>query len=235
MHPIFPARAVSPLTFFSLALLAALALFSTGCVSTANVGLPKDRLPQITGATMTTTARPRPDCAMFKAGNAMFGMVGGLAAVSAGNELVRKYDIQDPAPAMAEELVRHLATTLHVVPQAGQGVAIDTQDVPKIADAAQGKADLVLDVQTVNWSYFYLPTKWMHYRLMYTVKLRLIDVRTKQLVAEGFYAWKEPEGTAYPTYDEMIADNAAKIREDLKIASAAAVEAFKTGVLKPPS
>jgi hypothetical protein len=122
-----------------------------------------------------------------------------------------------------------------VVAQPGPGVTIDTQDIPKIAEAAQSKADLILDVQTVNWSYFYLPTKWMHYRLMYSVKLRLIDVRKKEVIAEGFYAWKDPENAIYPTYDEMIANNGAKIREQLQIASAAAVESFKKGVLKPAS
>jgi uncharacterized lipoprotein YajG len=217
-----------------LALLAAGTAFLTGCVSTTNVPIPQNRQAQLSGATLAVTERPIPAFADFKPSNAMFGMVGGLAAVGSGNELIRKYDIKDPAPKIGEALAQHLAAGWQVKPLTSVTVPIDTASVEEIAKAAAGKADLVLDVQTVNWSLFYLALKWNRYQVMYTVKLRLIDALKKELIAEGFHAWKTPESTGYSTHDELFADNAAVLRQRLDDGANAAIEAFRSGILKSP-
>jgi hypothetical protein len=216
-----------------LALFALGAVFLTGCVSTTNVPIPQNRLAQLSGATLAVTSRPIPAFADFKPSNAMFGMIGGLAAVGSGNDLIRKYDIKDPAPKIGDALMQHLATTWQVKPQPGVTVPIDTGNV-EIAKAAMGKADVVLDIQTVNWSLIYLALKWNRYQVIYTVKLRLIDVRKKELIAEGFNAWKTPESTGYSTYDELFANNAAVLRQRLDDGATSAIDAFRSGILKSP-
>jgi hypothetical protein len=219
----------------SLALLALSTIFLTGCVSTTNVPIQQNRLAQLSGATLAVTSRPVPAFADFKPSNAMFGMIGGLAAVSSGNELIREHNIKDPAPKIGDALAQHLAATWQMNPLSGVTVPIDTGNVEEIAKAATGKADVVLDIQTVNWSLFYLALKWNRYQVVYTVKLRLIDARKKELIAEGFNAWKTPESTGYSTYDELFADNASILRQRLDEGANAAIDAFLTGILKPPT
>jgi hypothetical protein len=211
--------------------IAAMAVALSGCVSTANVPVPKARFSQAGGSSISITSRPRPDFADFKPSNAMFGAVGGLAAVSSGNELIRKYDVQDPAALIAKELCDHLARLFKVVPQGAIQIPVGSTDAKEIAISAANKADLVLDVQTVNWSCVYLPLKWTRYRVIYTVKMRLVDAKKQELVAEGFFAWKTPDGAPNPTYDELFADNARVLREQLVEARRAATEYFRSQIL----
>jgi hypothetical protein len=219
----------------SFALLALSTVFLTGCVSTTNVPIQQNRRAQLSGATLAVTSRPLPAFADFKPSNAMFGIVGGLASVSSGNELIRQHDIKDPAPKIGDALAQHLASAWQMKPVSGVTVPIDTGNVEEIAKAAAGKADVVLDIQTVNWSLFYLALKWSRYQVVYTVKLRLIDARKKELIAEGFNAWKTPESTGYSTYDELFADNAAILRQRLDEGAKAAIDAFLSGILKSPT
>jgi hypothetical protein len=218
-----------PKTSIILSLLLTVCL--AGCVSTANVAIPKARLAQAAGSTVASTSRPRPAFADFKPSNAMFGAIGGLAAVSSGNELIRKYAVEDPATILARELTDHLAASFKLVPQSAVQIPIDSGDTKAIAAAAAGKADFVLDLQTVNWSCIYLPMKWTRYRVMYSVKLRLIDVKKQESVAEGFFAWKTPDGAYNPTYDELFENNADGLRKQLEEARKAATEHFRTQTL----
>lgn len=210
---------------------AILTLCLAGCVSTANVAIPKARLAQSAGLTVSATSRPRPDFADFKPSNAMFGAIGGLASVSSGNEWIRKFDVQDPATIIAKELADHLARDFKVAPQSAMQIPVSSTDPKEIAAAAMGKTDLVLDVQTVNWSCFYLPLKWARYRVIYSVKLRLIDVKKQEMIAEGFFAWKTPDEAYNPTYDELFANNADGLRKQLEEARKAATEYFRTQIL----
>jgi len=222
-----------------LILSACLVFGLTGCVSTKNTSIPRDRLAQASGSTLAITSRPVPAFVPFRPsqavlgglGGAIGGAIGGIAAANAGNDLMKKHGMDDPAVPLARELAAHLATSHGVVIPEGAPVAVDSVDLTEIATAAAGKADLLLDVQTVNWSCIYLPTKWTRYRVMYSVKLRFIDVKKKQLIAEGFFAWQTPDGPGFPTYDELFADNAALLRRQLDEARATAAKHFTTQIL----
>ncbi|MFI5357059.1 MAG: hypothetical protein ACHQ4G_06975 [Opitutales bacterium] len=223
----------------SILLSAVIALVVSGCVSTANISIPKARLAQAAGSTIVVSSREKPDFADMKPSNAMFGAlggavggaIGGMAAVSSGNALIMKYNVQDPAATIAKELCAYLTARFKVVQYAGKAVAVKTTDINEIANAAGHGADLVLDVQTVNWSCIYLPLKWTRYRVIYTVKIRLIDVKKREMIAEGFFAWKTPDGAYNPTFDELFANGAEILRQQLDEASKAATEHFKTEVL----
>jgi hypothetical protein len=207
------------------------ALVVSGCVSTANVTAKKGSLSQSAGLSLAVSERPLPAFADMKPSNAMFGAIGGLASVASGNELVKKNAVADPASEIASSLSDHLATAFKVVPQSTTRIPVNTGDTKELSEVAKGKAELLLDVQTVNWSCVYLPLKWTRYRVIYSAKLRLIDVRKQEMMAEGFFVWKTPDGGTNPTYDELFENGAAGLRKQLDEARRAATDYFKVQIL----
>ena len=217
----------------------AFALVLAGCAGTTNVPLKKERAAQLAGKSVATTERERADFANLKASNmalgglggAVGGAIAGAASVKGGNELIARNAVPDPAVAIGRELASHLAGRLSVQPGA-QTVPVKTTDAKELAAAGQA-ADLLLDVQTVNWSTIYLPTRWSHYRVLYSAKLRLIDTRKAETIAEGFFSWKTPDEGPFPTNDELYADNAKIFRELMEQATKAATDYFKREILDP--
>jgi hypothetical protein len=172
-----------------------------------------------------------PDFADFKASNAMFGAVGGIGSVFSGNDLVRKNQVTDPAVRMADPLAAHCVETFKLKASInGQRHQVDGTSVEEIAAPFAGEADLLLDVQTVNWMTIYLPLNWARYRVQYSVEVRLIDVANRKKIAEGFFVWQTPKDEAL-TYDELFENGAKKFTSQLDQAVAAAVAHFKTEVL----
>lgn len=215
-----------------LALACVVMILGTGCVSTKNVASKKGDLARFQGATLALTTRPTPDFADFKPSNAMFGAIGGLASVASGNDLIRENRVPDPAAKIGSELAAHLSAKYGVQVVPGLASAeVDGTSVAEIAAPFAGKAALLLDVQTVNWSCVYLPLNWTRYRVIYTVKVRVIDVAKRQTIAEGFHAWQTPESMENPKYDELFANQAERLRKQLDIAAAAAARHFTENVL----
>ncbi|MDF3058948.1 MAG: hypothetical protein K0R17_3163 [Rariglobus sp.] len=211
--------------------LAGVALISTGCVSTKNVAVPRGDASRLAEARLAVSSRPMPDFADFKASNAMFGAAGGISSVFSGNDLVRKNQVPDPAVNMADPLVAHCIETFKL-----QSVVtstrhqVDGTGVEKIAEPFAGQADLLLDVQTVNWMCIYLPLNWARYRVQYSVKVRLIDVSARKKIAEGFFVWQTPKDNAL-SYDELFNNGAAGFKDQLNQAVAEAITHFKANVL----
>jgi hypothetical protein len=75
-------------------------------------------------------------------------------------------------------------------------------------------SDFVLDVQTVNWSFVYRPSL-THYRVLYSVKIRLIDTRRSKLVGEAFCYRRDDGDKSPPTRDELLADHAELLKQRL--------------------
>lgn len=155
--------------------------------------------------------------------------------ISAGNEIIRKNDVQDPAIGIRDTLLADFAARqgLKVVPANGDSlVPAMATDVKRIIKANPG-ADLLLDVQTVNWSFAYFPTDWNSYRVIYSVKVRLIDAKVGKTIAEGF-CQRFPEKTAdAPSRDQLLADNAARLKETLNVHGGQCLAELQAKVFAP--
>lgn len=86
----------------------------------------------------------------------------------------------------------------------------------------------MLDVRTINWSFVYFPTDWNHYRVLYSAQARLIDAKTKAVVAEGFCARVPDKADVSLTYDAMQADGWTGLKTELAAAGAYCLEKFRT-------
>jgi hypothetical protein len=187
----------------------------TGCVSTKIVPLQQARMATLQGKTLTVLKREKPAFTAGTAGKAAFGLIGATAMIVKGNSIVRENDIEDPAVYIAEELAGDLANahSMTVVP-------------------AGGSADVLLDVQTVNWSFLYFPTDWNSYRVIYSAKLRLMDNRSRKMLAEGFCARIPEKSDSAPGYDELMADQAARLKQELTAGADHCIAEFRSKVLK---
>jgi hypothetical protein len=185
-----------------------------GCVSTKTTSIAKESSGLFSGKTLSYVSREKPDFGAITAGKMMFGAIGGIAAISAGNKIVAENNIEDPAGSMAAGLSREIANRYGASVVDLKNVATKGADIRKMA-AAHAAADLLLDVQTVNWSFSYFPTDWNSYRVVYSVKLRLIDTKSAKLLAEGFCFRSKDKSEDAPSYDELMADGAARLKKEI--------------------
>jgi hypothetical protein len=183
------------------------------CVSTRTTGVSSDSASAMRGKSMAISQRTKPDFTAMTAGKAMFGVLGAAAMTSAGNKIVVDNNIEDPSPFVADELRKALENKYGVVTIAATAPLADGTDTRKLA-SLYSAGDFVLDVHTVNWSFLYRPNL-THYRVMYSVKVRLIDTHGAKLLAEAFCYRRDDEDKNPPTHEELLADKAALLKTRL--------------------
>jgi hypothetical protein len=183
------------------------------CVSTRTTGVSEGSASAMHGKSIALSQRVKPDFAAMTAGKAMFGLVGAVAMISAGNQIVVDNNIEDPAPFIADRLRQALENKYGLVTAPGAAPLADSTDTRKLA-SIYSAGDFVLDVQTVNWSFVYRPNL-MHYRVIYSVKVRLIDTHEAKLLAEAFCYRKDDGDKNPPTHEELLADQAAVLKTRL--------------------
>jgi hypothetical protein len=213
----------------SLVLLGTFAL--TGCVSTKTNAVDHKALAAFRGATVVTTQRERPAFAAMTAGKAAFGALGGASMVVAGNNIIRDNDIPDPAVKISQALLTEMTSDNELHPVAGS-VTTSSMDAEKLSQEYGASAQLLLDVQTVNWSFVYFPTDWSHYRVLYRAKMRLIDTKHSKLLADGFCNSTPEKSDSSPTKEQLLDNNAAGLKQELATATAFCVQEFRTKVLE---
>ncbi len=201
----------------------------SACVSTKTVKLDLPSLQQAGHQTVTLTSHERPSFGAMTAGKAQFGLLGAAAMISAGNAIVKENEIEDPAIGIAQELGRVLAAHMSVPVQTANGL-VSAKDPAAIAKQYPD-AGLLLDVQTINWSFAYFPTDWNNYRVIYSVKMRLIDARTRKLVAEGFCARVPEYSPDAPAHAQLLANKAAELKSRLQSSADQCQEELKMQVL----
>ena len=217
----------------SLRLTASVILLSSalaGCVSTKTIGVAPNVLSQYHGDTLTVSHRGEGGFLAQTSGKAMFGAIGAVAMIHAGNELLHEDQIPDPSVAIAQDLQADLVRE-NGMKSVDNSVSTDSTDVSKLAAQYQ-RANLLLDVYTTYWGFVYFPTNWAHYKVLYTARMRLIDTRSAKVLATGFCS-RKPEGSASeaPTYSELLGDHGALLKKELAQAAATCAEQFGQNAL----
>lgn len=198
-----------------LIVIAVVAGMVSGCVSVKQIPMDSSSASAIGGRTVVLTEREKPSFGAMTVGKAMFGALGAAAMISAGNKIVGDNNVDDPAPYISSRLSKELADK-RSVGVSDKKMSVTGSSQKEIMGSSQ---DLILDVMTVNWSVAYFPTDWSHYRVIYSAKASLIDAKSKVVLAEGFCA-KVPEQTPEsPTYDQLLANGAERLKQELKMAA----------------
>lgn len=184
---------------------------------------------RVKGRALTLSKRETPDFAAFTAAAPIFGLIGGLAAIGVGNDIVRTNRIEDPAERIALALSADLAAK-YGVRVASTRFPLDTDEVTQLAKTAPD-AELLLDVRTFLWAFNYFPTTWNRYRLLYTARVRLIDIKTGRILTEGKCTRIPEETPNAPSYNELLADGAARLKVENTIAADYCVNEFRPKML----
>ena len=69
------------------------------------------------------------------------------------------------------------------------------------------------------------------YLYEYSARMRLVDTKSGQVLAEGACSRVPEETKASPTYDEMLANNAERLKQELRSAAEFCVNEFRTKTL----
>jgi hypothetical protein len=172
---------------------------------------------ELAGKTIALTTHERPSFVAMTAGKAglIGGLLGGLTMIAAGNELVAKNNIQDPAEIVRTQLADALTNAY-----SPQVLPLDTNATkatkPKEIAALHPEADYVLDVRSGAWSYLYYPTHWGKYKVGYNVQVQLIDTKTaKQVSNMACNAGSSNNPDMSPTRDQLHADGAKLLKDIL--------------------
>jgi len=210
-------------------LLVLLSIIFTGCVSTKNIKIKDDVAKQMRGKTILTTVSEKPYFTAMTAEKAAFSWLGMAAMISDGNRIIEENDVKDPAQYIGEKLVIDLSKKNSLIISSIGNIEL-TDNINDLVKKYNDK-DYILDIRTINWSFVYFPTDWNNYRIIYSAKLRLIDVRNKSIIAEGFCAKKpEDQSENSPTYDQIVADHATVLKNELRTASDECIKNFKENI-----
>ena len=205
------------------------AVLAAGCVSVQQIPMDASSTDAIRGKEVVLAERERPDFTAMTADKAAFGLIGAAAMTSAGNDIVKKHGIEDPAVYIGEALAAELGSR-YSVRRSPKGAPVLSDDAADLAKAASG-ADLALDVRTLGWAFAYFPTSWTRYRVIYNARLRLIHTKTGKVLAEGLCARAPEQTAASPSYDELLANGAERLKQELRAAAEHCVNEFKTKTL----
>ncbi len=216
--------------FLTLSAVAASVILA-GCASTdlalpGKTKAPVDLSSVLDGKRMILAKREKPAFTAVTGGKAALGMLGGGAMGVAGNRIVKRNNVQDPAGRIAQN-VASAVSSRHRVNVVGAGShSVDKLSVAEIA-SAHSDADLVLDIRTKGWGFTYFPTDWKHYRVTYNAKMRLIDTATRTVVHKANCNRMPKRTGTEPTRKQLLANNAALLKQKLDEQASICAEKFK--------
>lgn len=214
-----------------LATLSLASVFASGCTTVRQQPIDAKAGSSLKGQTVAATVHgTKPDFAAMTSTKAAFALIGAVVAISEGNKLVAASNIDDPAAGISSAL--SLALQDRYGAQAVQpAIKTNGEEIAQVVAAVGSAANYVVDVRTINWSLNYFATDWTHYRLIYSARARLIDTKTQQVVAEGLCKRIPETNEGAPTYDEMVGNNAARLKKELAVAAQTCVDSLKKDML----
>jgi hypothetical protein len=148
-------------------------------------------------------------------------------ALSEGREIVAKNNIEDPAVYISRELAKTLNENLSIkiLPESS---AICTDSKVATICSTYKSGDIILDVRTLYWHFARYPTAWTKYRVFYAANFRIIDTRTKEVLADEFFSKRTDEDTSVaPTYDDLLNNNAERLKFEIRKLADEAISHFR--------
>lgn len=209
---------------------AAVAATLGGCVSAPIKTV--DSADKLQGKSIVFTEYAKPDFAAQSPGKAMWGLIGAAAIIHAGNELVQKDDISDPSVAVSKKIAGDLVSNHGDTLMPNQNAVAPDDKVSTLLKTYPG-ADLIIDVKTINWMYSYYPTKWNTYWVFYSARLRVLDGKTGNLVAQAICKAKQPPDPATaPSGDQLLANDGQVLKDLLQKEGDSCVGVYEQQILK---
>jgi hypothetical protein len=202
----------------------------SGCVSTKNIAVPTDIVTKMKGKTLIVTTGEKPDFSAVTAGKAAFGLIGVIAMVSKGNQIINDNNVNDPALYIGGSLANALSKKRAIKVDTKVRVEL-TDEITDLTKKYNNK-NYILDIRTIDWSFSYFHMDWDNYRVIYSNKLRLIDVHNSKVIAEGFCYQAPYQTEKSPSYDQLVGSNAKVLKNELKIYADKCLQEFKKNIFR---
>lgn len=203
----------------------------SACVTFQNIPLPQEVSEKLEGKKIVLTKYSTPDFVATTAGKAAFALLGAVAMIVEGNEIVKENGIEDPALKISQGLAKKLSEERGITLISNQNISSASDDVQKLVSAYPG-ADYLLDVKTFNWWFHYYPGDWAHYRVSYNARLRLIDSSTKKVIAEEGCKSTQGDDKNPPSKDQLLDNKASLLKAYLGQAASGCINLFSKDILK---
>jgi len=194
--------------------IAACAAMLAGCTTISTTTMSDAVATQLRDQPIAIVTLPPSTFAVMLTHGVGLGPLGIPEMIAEGRRVLADDHIADPADAIAGVLGDALAGQRGAVvlePHATSQAA----DPAAIVAAAPPAARYVLAVGTVSWGVGNLPMPRSNYFVSYVARARLIDARTKAVVAEAG-CMQPPDGSEFNgAYAELAADNGRLIKTEL--------------------
>lgn len=151
------------------------------------------------------------------------GLLSYYIPVQVGKKTAKKYDLHDPSEDIAKKLGDSL-TREHKMSLVSSEVKTKGSSVDELSKEYSNSA-ILLDVRTGNWGLYRAPAS-MKYRILYHIYLRLIDTKNSRVIAEATCETPKDRMSKF-SKDELLANNAALLKKELKLGSEYCVSEFE--------
>lgn len=198
----------------------------TGCATVGKKSLDSKAAAALMDKTVVQTVHQKPSFTAMTVARVAMGPIGSAAMLVEGNAIVATNDIDDPAALIAGDLAAILEGE-HGTKTIAAPLQVTEGGPDALAAAGRGRAQYVLDVRTIMWHMAYFPTDWSHYRLAYAATARLIDTRSKAVLASGTCRYYPVSKAGAPTYAEMTGNSARKLKKEMALATRACFLSLK--------
>lgn len=200
---------------FTLTAAALLAASLPVCAKDKILPISLEAASQIQNKSFIVTRHAKPDFADMTAGKVQFGLLGGIAMVKAGNEIIQNNHISDNAEILEDVLVplliKKYSMTL-IDENANHTEYVKPEQIAK----EQTQGDYILDINSLSWMSMYYPTNWGKYHTFYMGQVRLID-RTSGLQISNMTCTingRKEKNKNPPSKDDML-ENQAQLLKDM--------------------
>jgi len=205
--------------------------------------LTVDLASQLKGRRLARTERLTPP---FDSGKPKvhLGLIGALvdSSIEAESDAAKAFEessLLDPAQTISRQLSRDVEHR-YGLGHASRPVQFDSDDVTQIA-VLDSSADLVLDIWTNSWNLEPLREDLSKRYLQYSANLRLIDARAVHgidgkrglVIAEGTCESSPAVPSSAATRNQMLADGARRLRDEVEQAQQVCIHDFRTQLLQP--
>ena len=188
------------------------------------VGAAEQMKASLEGHSVVLVRRPDPGFVLMSGGDALAGALAfagplhdtrpGQNLQAAGRKLTAEYHIDDPAAFLSEALLSDLVGTYKLRPVTSDPVTV-SNNLQLDAYRNKSTADLLFEFYTVEWRTFYFFLDFKHYE-WYHAKAFLIDRRTGAVVRNATCAHKPVRVSTSPTFGELLANDAERLRASLE-------------------
>ncbi|MFQ3789861.1 hypothetical protein [Halomonas sp. A29] len=201
-----------------------------GCASTNTVPMDTAKVEQTSPSSITISSREKPSFVAMTTGKAMVGgLVGYAAMVIAGNNIVEENEIEDPAGRISSGLAASLAERLGIEQMDESGFVTKEKSVAGLA-RDYAASDLLVDVETLGWGFSYYPSAMRTYDVAYSARLKVIDTRSMQTIAEAHCSRSPSKTYDSPSHAELLANGAERLKQELMVAADSCLREFENKI-----